>query len=765
MSDIDTDEAAHFLEDLRNGGSSNASDDERIALLNDDDTESDDEEGADVEAEEEAEEEEEEDTGEIEEPDEDEDDWVYPSNKKHQASLVKFMRFTKNQHYDKDHRFSKADLLSLKPMHIRRWLNQLAYQTPTPGADDKPLYYRSGSLKKAKGSISYFHPNKHVPWMEGHGGNPTQHRSISELVLKVKKYETRGQGKKANDKRPYTREEFRKKVEIFRSHDNWNHHSKYVMMTLWCKHLILRVDDACHFKMDAPHGSREFPYALFTRTKWSKNVTTFRNCPDQILLGSKRWQDCVLLHLAYYLEGWIGRNQPNVKFMFTESADEEKAPANAKQTYAKRCDVVVWRSHAFRDMYDQVGDADDRKSVGTHSTRKYAATEAAQQGAAHPQVEYRGRWVGSRGGSVCSTRYIDSDNPYDDAFVASLLCEDGAVAYELKTGTEVEDEWLFTNLVPNIRDRYQNDVRLCRVLALALLWASFNVEARVGLRLGTTVRARFLERPGADSDPPADFNPVQKVPLHIINSNGRLKILKVSQGGGTAAAGDADTNNADTNNTAITTPNAATAISPSQTPGQANIHHIMLMMNNLERSVNEKYELLNLSIERNRAFTAQQFVTVNNNIRRYGGTITSAFANQMRRQPASGASTQIAPVDLFGAYGPMDRRATLHPRPRDLYQLWQEWTTGIDGRKAAKDFTSSERNNKTSGIKQKFYRRLLVWKTQARLIDGGMSLIAANTRIVSITGASTITGIIGKLIRFKTVYKDDGGIHPQLKNG
>ena len=65
----------------------------------------------------------------------------------------------------------------------------------------------------------------------------------------------------------------------------------------------------------------------------------------------------------------------------------------------------------------------------------------------------------------------------------------------------------------------------------------------------------------------------------------------------------------------------------------------------------------------------------------------------------------------------------------------------------------------------KFYRRLLVWKTQARLVDGGMSLLAANQRIHTITGGKTVTAVIDKLIAFKRAYAADGGVHPELRNG
>jgi hypothetical protein len=135
---------------------------------------------------------------------------------------------------------------------------------------------------------------------------------------------------------------------------------KYVTMTLWAKHLrIHRVDDTCQFKVSAPHGNPEFPFTVKTRTKWSKNVRSFKNFPDQILLGSKLWSDCVLLHLAWYLEQWLGRNIPTVKFLFTAGEDDELAPKNIKSTCKSRCKNVVWNSRAFKQVEDQVGAEED----------------------------------------------------------------------------------------------------------------------------------------------------------------------------------------------------------------------------------------------------------------------------------------------------------------------------------------------------------------------------------------------------------------------
>ena len=39
------------------------------------------------------------------------------------------------------------------------------------------------------------------------------------------------------------------------------------------------------------------------------------------------------------------------------------------------------------------------------------------------------------------------------------------------------DHWLFVECIPHIRTRFPQDNRLCRVLALATLWAAFDVDA------------------------------------------------------------------------------------------------------------------------------------------------------------------------------------------------------------------------------------------------------------------------------------------------
>jgi hypothetical protein len=135
--------------------------------------------------------------------------------------------------------------------------------------------------------------------------------------------------------------------------------------------LINRLDDTSHFEVNAPHGCHEFPFAIQAKTKWSKNIATELQCPDQILFGSDDWKSCPLLWLSIYLDGWL-RRHPNAVHMFTENDNVETGPKNINKTYGNRVKAVVWNNAEFKALEDQSGP--DQKGLGTHSNRKYAST-------------------------------------------------------------------------------------------------------------------------------------------------------------------------------------------------------------------------------------------------------------------------------------------------------------------------------------------------------------------------------------------------------
>jgi hypothetical protein len=98
----------------------------------------------------------------------------------------------------------------------------------------------------------------------------------------------------------------------------------------------------------------------------------------------------------------------------------------------------------------------------------------------------------------------------------------------------------------------------------------------------------------------------------------------------------------------------------------------MIMMSNLEQQIQENFDVQNMQIASLQNMTMEQMQTVNNNIRRYGGTITSTFVNQARQ--SGERLPQVEPQNLLGAFRALDRRATLTSCLRDLMQLWEKWT-------------------------------------------------------------------------------------------
>ena len=88
--------------------------------------------------------------------------------------------------------------------------------------------------------------------------------------------------------------------------------------------------------------------------------------------------------------------------------------------------------------------------------------------------------------------------------------------------------------------------------------------------------------------------------------------------------------------------------------------------------------------------------------------------------------------------------ATLSPTPRSLYLLWQEYTVGIGGRKAARLFTAAERGQQ----KYKYTRRKVVWDAIDRMVRHGFTAQVAIDRIYQHYGRElSVTRIINDMLR------------------
>jgi len=107
--------------------------------------------------------------------------------------------------------------------------------------------------------------------------------------------------------------------------------------------------------------------------------------------------------------------------------------------------------------------------------------------------------------------------------------------------------------------------------------------------------------------------------------------------------------------------------------------------------------------------------------------------------------------------------ATLSHNPRSLIELWREFQFGVDGRKPASHFTTRERNNRTGGIKQKFYRRKIIWDTVSHLVRSGFTAEGAIAKIRQVYGQHTSVGkIIQNICCDCHIYNESGGYHPNL---
>jgi len=118
------------------------------------------------------------------------------------TALMNFFHDDPDPCYTKDTVFTRAQLLELKPNVVKRWMAKKAYgKEEYDPKRDVPKGARASSLEMMKKAVSYFMPNKTVPWVNG-AGNPTRHSSVHKVIADVKKAEARHQGRSSKSTRP-----------------------------------------------------------------------------------------------------------------------------------------------------------------------------------------------------------------------------------------------------------------------------------------------------------------------------------------------------------------------------------------------------------------------------------------------------------------------------------------------------------------------------------------------------------------------------------
>lgn len=655
------------------------------------------------------------------------------SNKKkiYKKYLTKCMNLVNGTNHTNDYNFTNNELYALRPDHIKRYLSLMSYGTENPDTEiDLPVHGRSSSLEFAKKAISFFMPNKNMVWNnQTEQGNPTRSSVLNDFIKEVKKKEVRKQGKASKARRPLVTSEFRQIIDRVRGGDD-NYTFKYSLAAYYIFqfHMVARVDDVMHFKCEDLTPHLDFDFALKSKMCWSKNVLDERATTDQIILGAADPGYCTLLALAIHLEAAVGDGT-------IAGMDSALFGINKQMASTKFKNIV--NSAEFEKAAEG--------ELGSHSTRKYAATMARRNGCSRDDVDARGRWKGQR---RIVDLYIDAHLPFPDAKVASSLCLGGPVKYELRRDSRISDDWLIENVAKNIASLFPR--RMALVLGKALLWGICDDDVAAFIDTETVQRVRAEVRNLNNCYTTDNVNPVKKIPLIISGEEGALIINEltdddndggnggagVQQRGGVVGIGGVGGNSVDSNQ----------------------IRFLVSAVKSLNRQNEELKNELHVFKSTCNTLLSQ----LNTSVKRIA-IIPSVRANSVRHQNGGGGMTieiggdgnDNGGTSRGGGSSSIPYESTLCKCPKSLHVLWQEYEFGVGGRKAAKTFSSKERG----AVKFNYSLRNHFWMLMNRMISRGYTHTSAIDKIYSVYGTHLSATNILREIRKDT---KNGG-HAELR--
>jgi hypothetical protein len=665
--------------------------------------------------------------------------------------VVKFFRWFDNSAYAAGHQFSNEDFARVTPEVIVRYMKLLSYGTETPGPNDHPTLKRSSGLGQLKKALSYFMPDNSVAWnTAAASGNPTMSKAVNKFIAEVKKAEVRKQGKPSQAKRDLSRAEFKKTLAMLQAAtSDFSKQYKVPAMLKLQFHLIARTDDISNLESAGLREHEKFgAFALQTQVAWSKNVREERDCPPQIILGANDPDFCCLISLAGYLESRFGAQWGNARFLFGERNDDDE-PFRTNSNYSNAL-KSQWDKPEFKTLMAQI-----RGGVGTHSIRKFASTWSAEHGCTHQDVETRGRWKGGKSGRTVNL-YINLKQLPTDGKVAAVLCVGQPVKYKLKPDSGITTEWLLTHVVPGIHDHYDADQnnRIADVLALPLLYAC--LEPGLEHLMAPAVRSRVVtawEALRGDGHP-AEWNPVNKVVLKVYRYENELvidELLALENGAGAGAGGDLMVANQVAGN-------------------QQQLGVIVNQLHQVKQQQSEDRQAIQMDISAHRAYCQHQFTHLHRTMgklimqptrqRVIGGRpaarTVAVTAGAAGRGPIAGRGNAGGRgVSLAGYRRLQENAPGLSRCPRNLHDLWREWTDGLFNNKPASQLAVSERGGK---IRHVYFKRKAIWDIIKRFTDKGIHHTTAISTIEQAYGpGKSVSHYIKCVLR----DKKNGG-HPSL---
>jgi hypothetical protein len=621
----------------------------------------------------------------------------------------------KAQYPKKNYAFQPELLVQVTPNDIYKWMAFKAYGKEDPGPNDNPTCGRSSSLMYYKKALSYFMPHRLMHWnFEQRSGNPTKSTDVNDLIKAVVKKEARQQGRKSQARRPFTQEEFIQLVTLCSQFRDPNIKYGIPALLKFAFHMIARLDDSCEMKNENLNPNPRYPETLLARLRWSKNVNDERDAPNQIVIGAMDPEYCVLLGLGLHLETAI-----------SEVSDQSQHLFHFGRATPKLANGFV--SSALREKVLKHGDFKKQSTgnLGSHSVRKHASTHARRNGSCKDDVDFRGRW---KKNARQQDKYTDVDLPYPDGKTSVALCIGGACKYVCRKGVRVTDEWIRMHIVPNISNNY--DPAIALVLGRAVLWAAFNPETSEYVPANIRQRINTHYTDYVRGSLTADENPVHKVQLIASELEGVLfldELVRETENRGVEEGQDENTAIPQLQQRTMSR-NAAGALLAGQ-------HEIRREVGQLRSEVDV------MGVNHTRSLEI-----VNKNVNRLARRPGLQFRNQQRSNEDDDGAREAGET--------MALNARLSRNPRTLYLLWEEYTVGLNGFKAARLFTTVERGRS----KHTYSKRKHVWDKISELIRAGYTADVAIDKMYKAYGESLP---VTKIILAMIADQKNGG-HPQL---
>ena len=250
--------------------------------------------------------------------------------------------------------------------------------------------------------------------------------------------------------------------------------------------MIARLDDTAKFRAPDLKAFFQFVnYGITAKLCWTKNCLEERDPPTQVLFGSRDWRYCVVSHLATWLELHFELNPEDNEFFFGARGATDPDAIKASAAYYLR--ALCKNDNFVLELMEEI-----EGKTGTHSVRKFACNKSRGNGCSRDDTDHRGRWKGT---DRQQDTYTDTTIPFVDAKVAAALCTGGPIAYLVREGSGVTDEWILDHVVPHTNAAKEVPRQVCLVLGRALLWKVADAAAKPeeGHNVPSSIMARVLK--------------------------------------------------------------------------------------------------------------------------------------------------------------------------------------------------------------------------------------------------------------------------------